>query len=92
MPFIIIALEVIAGIQGLLAYGTAYRLTKYGGDNGVALFGWFILIGLASAIPGLGYWLWLRNREGYHGKTTVFDDPKPGVDVKPLFKETKDGE
>jgi len=50
-------------IQGFLGYGTAYRLTRYGGDNGVALFGWMLLMGLASAIPGLGIYLWFKYRE-----------------------------
>jgi len=47
-------------IQGILSYGTAYRLTKAGGDNGVALFGWMLVLGLASAVPGLGIYLYLR--------------------------------
>lgn len=50
-------------VQGILAYGTAYRLTKNGGDNGVALFGWFFLMGLASMVPGLGIYLWLKYKE-----------------------------
>lgn len=53
---------VIFMVQGVLAYGTAYRLTKRGGDNGVALFGWTLVIGLASIVPGLGIYLWIRNR------------------------------
>jgi hypothetical protein len=54
---------VIATVQGFLAYGTAYRLTKSGGDNGVALWGWFFVMNLAAAIPGLGIWLWFRYRD-----------------------------
>ena len=54
---------VITIVQHFLGYGTAYRLTKNGGDNGVALFGWFIVIGLASAIPGLGIYLWHKNKD-----------------------------
>jgi len=58
-------------IQGFLNYGTAYRLTKAGGDNGISLFGWFLLLGLASLIPGLGIYLWSNNREtGDHGSDT----------------------
>jgi len=53
--------------QGLLAYGTVYRLTKHGGDNGVALFGWLLVLGLASLIPGLGVYLW------YHYKDENYD-------------------
>jgi len=44
-------------------YGTAYRLTRDGGDNGVALFGWMILMNLVSLIPGLGFFLWHKNRD-----------------------------
>lgn len=54
---------VITAVQEFLAYGTAYRLTKSGGDNGVSLFGWFIVIGLASAVPGLGIYLWFRYKD-----------------------------
>jgi len=50
-------------VQGFLNYGTAYRLTKKGGDNGVALFGWWLVLGFAAIIPGLGIYLWVRNRE-----------------------------
>ena len=49
-------------IQGFLSYGTAYRLTKKGGDNGVVLFGWFFVMSLASLIPGLGIYLWKKYR------------------------------
>ena len=50
-------------IQGYLGYGTAYRLTKRGSDNGVALFGWMIVTGLAALVPGLGIWLWIKYRD-----------------------------
>jgi hypothetical protein len=50
-------------IQMFLSYGTAYRLTKRGGDNGIALYGWILLLGLASMVPGLGVYLWLKNRD-----------------------------
>ena len=54
---------IVMGIQSILSYGTAYRLTKKGGDNGVSLFGWFIVLNLASVIPGLGIYLWHRYRD-----------------------------
>jgi uncharacterized membrane protein YhaH (DUF805 family) len=54
---------VIIIVQTFFAYGTAYRLTKYGGDNGIALFGWFFLMSLASYIPGLGIYLWLKHKD-----------------------------
>ena len=49
--------------QLFLSFGTAYRLTKNGGDNGVALWGWLLAMGLASAVPGLGIYLWYKNRD-----------------------------
>lgn len=53
-------------VQSLLAYGTAYRLTRNGGDNGVALFGWLLLMELAALIPGLGIYLWVKYKDyGY---------------------------
>ena len=54
--------QVSIAVQGILSYGTAYRLTKKGGDNGVSLFGWFIVLGLASVVPGLGVYLWFLYR------------------------------
>jgi len=51
-------------LQMFFAYGTAYRLTRDGGDNGMALFGWMILMNLAAVIPGLGIYLWVKNRDG----------------------------
>ncbi|MCL2855847.1 MAG: hypothetical protein FWE21_09560 [Defluviitaleaceae bacterium] len=49
-------------VQNYLGFGTAYRLTKAGGDNGLALFGWLFLTNLASLVPGLGFWLWHKYR------------------------------
>lgn len=50
-------------VQVFLSYGTAYRLTKRGGDNGVALYGWMLVMMLASSIPDLGIYLWVKNKE-----------------------------
>ena len=50
-------------MQGFLAYGTAYRHTKRGGDDGLALFGWMFVFGLAAVIPGLGYYLWNQSKD-----------------------------
>ena len=47
-------------VQYIFSYGTAYRLTKKGGDNGLALFGWMLLLSLASYVPGLGIFLWFK--------------------------------
>jgi len=54
---------VITIVQTFLAYGTAYRLTKRGGDNGVSLFGWLFLHQLAATVPGLGIYLWHKYKE-----------------------------
>jgi len=50
-------------VQSLLGLGTAYRLTKNGGDNGVALWGWLFLMNLVALIPGLGFYLWHKYRD-----------------------------
>ena len=62
MPLLILW-YIAYGVQILLAYGTAYRLTKKGGDNGISLWGWMFLLNLASAIPGLGFYLWSKYRD-----------------------------
>ena len=59
---LIIPLMIVLYVQYFLAIGTAYRLTKNGGDNGISLFGWMLVLGLASVIPGLGIYLWVRYR------------------------------
>ena len=63
MGFILIIWYIITIVQEFMSYGTAYRLTKNGGDNGVALFGWFLLMSFASAIPGLGIYFWYKYKE-----------------------------
>ena len=50
-------------VQSIFSYGTAYRLTKRGGDNGMALCGWRILLCFASVIPGLGIYLWIKYKD-----------------------------
>jgi len=61
--FILFLWYVTSFIQFMFGYGTAYRLTKANGDNGVALWGWIFLMGWTSLIPGLGFYLWFRHRE-----------------------------
>lgn len=61
--FIVVVLYIVCIVQVFFGYGTAYRLTKAGGDNGVALFGWFFLMSLAAMIPGLGIYLWYKYRD-----------------------------
>jgi len=60
---LLFAYYIITIVQGFMGYGSAYRLTKNGGDNGVALFGWLLLMSLAAAIPGLGIYLWHKYKE-----------------------------
>jgi len=55
---IFIIIYVFSIVQMFLGYGTAYRLTKRGGDDGIALFGWIILMSFAAIVPGLGIYLW----------------------------------
>lgn len=50
-------------VQEFLAIGTAYRKTKANGDNGVSLYGWMIVYGLAAVIPYLGVHLWKKSKE-----------------------------
>jgi len=54
---------IVGVVQSFLAYGTAYRATKRGGDDGVSLFGWMLLFGVASLVPGLGIYFWYQYRE-----------------------------
>ena len=65
MSVLIILWYIVYIVQIFLGYGTAYRLTKNGGDNGVALFGWLFLMMWAAAIPGLGFYLWHKYKEYY---------------------------
>ena len=59
MAFIIgFAWVAITVYQTLLGYGTAYRLTKRGADNGVSLFLWMLATSLAALVPGLGFYIW----------------------------------
>jgi len=60
---LLILWQIIAVVQGLMAYGTAYRKAKANGDNGVSLWGWLIVYDLAAVVPFLGYYLWKKNRE-----------------------------
>ncbi|MDR0273247.1 MAG: hypothetical protein LBI27_08035 [Clostridiales bacterium] len=61
--FLYIVWYFITIIQMFFSYGTAYRLTKNGGDNGIALFGWMFVLSLASMIPFLGIYLWFKYRD-----------------------------
>lgn len=61
--FVLIIWYIATIVQGFFAYGTAYRLTKNGGDNGIALFGWIFVMSFAAMVPGLGIYLWFRYRD-----------------------------
>lgn len=54
---------IITIVQEFFSYGTAYRLTKSNGDNGVSLFGWILVLSFASMVPGLGIYLWYKYKE-----------------------------
>ena len=60
---IVVLWKIISVVQSFLSYGTVYRLTKNGGDNGVSLFGWFFVLNLASMVPGLGIYLWFKYKD-----------------------------
>lgn len=49
-------------LQSFLAFGTAYRKAKAGGDSGVSLFGWLFVYNLAAIVPGLGAFLWKKSK------------------------------
>lgn len=63
MHLLVILWQIILVVQSFLSYGTAYRLTKNGGDNGISLFGWLFILQFANLIPGLGIYIWLQNRD-----------------------------
>lgn len=63
MGFLLVLWYIIFVVQSILAFGTAYRLTKYGADNGFALFGWLFVLNLAAIIPGLGIFLYSKNKD-----------------------------
>ena len=75
-------------IQSYLGYGTAYRLTKVNGDNGLSLFGWLIVCNLASLIPGLGIYLWNK----YRYEDQQYDNTPyiPKTHITPITKSTDD--
>jgi len=60
---LILLWEIITAVQSFLSYGTAYRLTKNGGDNGASLFGWILVLNFASLVPGLGIYLWFKCKD-----------------------------
>jgi len=63
MPLLMRLWQIITFVQVFFGYGTAYRLTRDGGNNGVALFGWMLLMSFVSIIPGLGIYMWFRYKD-----------------------------
>ncbi len=55
--------QLIIVVQEFFAFGTAYRMAKTHGDNGVSLFGWLLVFNLAAIIPGLGIYFWFKYRD-----------------------------
>ena len=85
--FLLVLCYICIFIQGVLSYGTAYRLTRNGGDNGVSLFGWFLLLGFAGCVPGLGIYLWFRYRD--LGEAAKYSPaPPPSVTYSPTPVKT----
>ncbi|WP_321388542.1 hypothetical protein [uncultured Enterococcus sp.] len=58
-----LAWYIVVIVQEFLSFGTAYRKTKANGDNGVSLYGWFIVYGFAALVPYLGFHLWKKSQE-----------------------------
>jgi hypothetical protein len=63
LKMILVLWKILVVIQGILSFGTAYRLTKKGGDNGLALWGWFIVFEFVSLVPGLGIYMWFKYKD-----------------------------
>lgn len=61
--FFVVVWRILIIVQLFLSYGTSYRLTKNGDGNGVSLFGWSTLLCLASVVPGLGIYLWVKCKD-----------------------------
>lgn len=58
---LLIVWAIIYVLQSFLAFGTAYRCTKYGSDNGVGLFIYLIGFGFAALVPGLGLHYYIKH-------------------------------
>lgn len=63
ISLILLLWEIVYLVQIFFSFGTAYRFTKRGGDNGIALFGWMLLFNFASVVPGLGFYFWWKYRD-----------------------------
>ena len=60
MAFLVLLWYFSILVQNILNYGTAYRLAKMKGDDGISLWGWFFVCNLAALVPGLGIYLWYK--------------------------------
>jgi len=62
----------IVAVQEIFSLGTALRLTKYEGGDGIDLWKWRFKLGFASLIPGVGIYLWYKYRDlDVSGTTTT---------------------
>jgi len=78
--------QVLSVVQVFFSYGTAYRLAKTGGDNGVSLYGWLLLMSLASLIPGLGIYLWSKYR--YLDREAQYNNGQSYITRQPLEQKS----
>ena len=61
MFIVFIVWAIIFVLQVFLAFGTAYRCTKNGNDNGVGLFIYLLGFIFAAIIPGLGLHYYIKH-------------------------------
>ena len=81
---VLILWALIAVVQLFLSYGTAYRCTKKGADNGSALFIYLIGFGLAALIPGLGLHYYIK-----HLQTKIIIQQAPKQEVVRVIDPTQ---
>lgn len=58
---VFIVWAIIYILQLFLAFGTAYRCTKSGNDNGVGLFIYLLGFSFAALVPGLGLHYYIKH-------------------------------
>lgn len=58
---VFIVWAIIYILQLFLAFGTAYRCTKNGNDNGVGLFIYLLGFSFAALVPGLGLHYYIKH-------------------------------
>lgn len=83
--FLFVVWQITIVLQMFFGFGTAYRLTRDGGDNGASLFGWLFAMNLAAIIPGLGFYIWNKYRDENNYTSVHYRDGK-----KPEWLSTSD--